>query len=289
MSKPKEKPPAATEGSNNNITCPQGSDAAAASQPRNMSIEQQAESPLSSVHVWPAHLAPPEGLVGDLVEYFLDSARYPMEEGAVMAALALMAGIAGRCFNFDGTGLNLYLLVLAESGRGKEDMRGSIDRMLSSVRQQVPMVDDCIGPDTFASGQGLIRTLGRQPCFVSVQSEFGLRLKELTDQRAPSSTVILRRLLLELYGKGAGTVCSAAPRIATPKRTPLLWSRLHSPSSANQRLATYIATCHSATLRMACCLGVWCLSALVIGRAPIQMLQPCRQNNSRRSSPLSWP
>lgn len=202
MSEPNEKPPVAAEGKVDANTCSQVSDACAGSQPQQVSIEPRTESALS-YSVWPQHLVPPAGLVGDLMEYFLSSARYPMEEGAAMGALALVAGIAGRSFNFDGTGLNLYLVVLAESGRGKEDMRAGIDRMLSAVRMQIPNVDDHIGPDTFASGQALIRALDGQPCFLSIQGEFGLRLKELSDPRAPGAVVVLRRALLDLYGKSS--------------------------------------------------------------------------------------
>lgn len=141
------------------------------------------------------------GLVGDLQEYFCNSARYLLEEGAILAALALVAGVAGRCFNIDGTGLNLYLLLLAESGRGKEEMDSGIERILASVRPNVPLVDEFIGPGTFASGQAVGRALEKSPSILSVQGEFGIRLKELNDPKAPMSTVVLRRVLLDLYAK----------------------------------------------------------------------------------------
>lgn len=160
-----------------------------------------AEESASGVAQHSSALVPPPGMVGQLAEYFYSSSRYPMKEGAILAALGLMAGVVGRSFNYDGAGLNLYLLLLAESGRGKEDMRAGIDRMLSAIRMNVPMVDEFIGPDTFASGQALIRVLENTPSFVSIQGEFGLRLKELNDPRAPSSVIVLRRVLLDLYAK----------------------------------------------------------------------------------------
>ena len=185
MSPPEnETPPAATEGVDYNC---------AGEQP-----QATAETHIAQ-HSYA--LMPPPGLVGELAAYFYSSARYPMKEAAILAALGLVAGVAGRSFNYEGTGLNLYLLLLAESGRGKEDMRGGIDRLLSAVRMNVPMVDEYMGPDTFASGQALIRVLENTPCFVSIQGEFGLRLKELNDPRAPSSVIVLRRVLLDLYGK----------------------------------------------------------------------------------------
>jgi hypothetical protein len=73
--------------------------------------------------------------------------------------------------------------------------------MMATVRMSVPMVDDFMGPSAFASGQGLIRTLDQHPCFVSILGEFGLTLQALSDPRAPAAMTILRKVLLDLYGK----------------------------------------------------------------------------------------
>lgn len=180
-----ETPPAATEGVDNDSAGEQ---------------EQATVVPLDVQHL-AEPLNPPPGLMGELANYFYGSARYPMKEGALLAALGLMAGVAGRSFNFDGTGLNLYLLLLAESGRGKEDMRGGIDRLLSAVRPNVALVDEFIGPDTFASGQGLVRALDRTKVFLSIQSEFGLRVKQFNNPHASEAMVMLKRVLLDLYAK----------------------------------------------------------------------------------------
>lgn len=187
MKKPKETPPAGTEGAEND---------AAGSNEHSVSV-REAHEPLRST----LSVTQPQGLLGELASYFYASARYPMLEGATLGALGLMAGVAGRAFNFEGTGLNLYLLLLAESGRGKEDMARGIERILGSVRERSAFVEDFIGPRKFASGQALNRALATNPCFLSIQSEFGLRLKELNDPRAPASTSELRLSLLDLYAK----------------------------------------------------------------------------------------
>lgn len=148
-----------------------------------------------------AVLTLPPGLTGELAEYIHGSALYPMREGALLAALGLMAGLAGRAFNYRNTGLNLYLLLLAPSGRGKEAMAQGIGRLVNAVRTQVPMIDDFIGPSAFASGQALGRTIGKTPCFLSIQGEFGLRLQALNDPRANAATTELRQVLLDVFGK----------------------------------------------------------------------------------------
>lgn len=143
----------------------------------------------------------PPGLIGEMAQYFYHSAIRPVPEIALAAALALTAGVAGRSYNISGTGLNQYLILLAQTGRGKEGAVMGIDNLIAAVRPQVPMADQYIGPAAFASGQALIRTLTKSPCFVSVLGEFGLTLQQLSDARANSAQIMLRKVLLDLYAK----------------------------------------------------------------------------------------
>jgi hypothetical protein len=143
----------------------------------------------------------PPGFVGELAQYIYSSSVRPVQEVALLAAIGLMAGIVGRTYNVSGTGLNQYLLLVAETGTGKEDGQKGIERLMAAVRPSVPMVDDYIGPGAFASGQALIRVLDQRPCFVSLLGEFGLTLQQLNDPRAPAAVVMLKRVLLDLYAK----------------------------------------------------------------------------------------
>jgi len=63
------------------------------------------------------------------------------------------------------------------------------------------MVEQFIGPAHFASGQALTKVLGDRPCFVSVLGEFGLTLQQISDQRASAPDKMLKKVLLDLYGK----------------------------------------------------------------------------------------
>lgn len=205
MSEPKEKPPATTEGSNNTSICPQGSDAIVASQPPPVKFwpeDEASDLPVSEPSsIREFDLPRPPGLLGDIAQYIYSSANYPMKEGAIVAALGLIAGSAGRHFNFNGSGLNLYLLLLAESGRGKESMAKGVDRMVAAVLQNMPGIMDFIGPSAFASGQGLIRLLTKQPSFVSILGEFGMTLQRMNHPRAPEATIRLKQAMLDLYSK----------------------------------------------------------------------------------------
>lgn len=149
----------------------------------------------------PSDLTFPPGFVGEAAEYFFRSAIRPVPETALATAIALMAGIIGRSFNFSGTGLNLYIILLARTGTGKEETAKAIERMATLVRPEIPTVDIFIGPSSFASGQAMIRVLDERPCFVSVLGEFGLTLQNLCSPRADNVQHTMKKVLLDLYSK----------------------------------------------------------------------------------------
>lgn len=143
----------------------------------------------------------PPGFIGELAQYFFDSAVKPVREIAMTGALGLMSGILGRSFNISNTGVNQYLVLVAKTGVGKEGLNSAIESMISQARMTVPGADTFIGPANFASGQAVLKVLQKQPSFVSVLGEFGLRLKEMCDPKANVSTQMVHRVILDLYNK----------------------------------------------------------------------------------------
>lgn len=213
MTSEKQTPPAATEGVSSSGVAgkqPNASSEHGLAQGPQFFATQGSIAPLAvfedfactdSVESDAGDLTIPPGLVGDIAAYVYNSARYPMKEAALLAALATMAGVVGRPYNFNGSGLNLYLLLLAPTGRGKEGMAQGISRLMSAVRPRVPLIDEFLGPAMFASGQALLRTVAKQPSFVTIQGEFGITLKNLNDPRATGAERMLRQVLLDAYGK----------------------------------------------------------------------------------------
>lgn len=143
----------------------------------------------------------PPGLIGEIASYIYQTAVRPVPEVAVAAAIAFTAGVSGRSYNVSGTGLNQYIILLAKTGVGKEGAQSGIDRLITEVRRQVPMIDQFSGPGAFASGQALVKFLAEKPVFLSILGEFGLTLQQLSDYRANSAQVMLKKVLLDLYGK----------------------------------------------------------------------------------------
>jgi len=156
--------------------------------------------------MWKTMRAP--GIIGEVVDFILAQAPYPVYEIALSGALGLMAGLSGRAYNVGGSGLNQYIMTLAATGSGKEAMSAGVNKIVTAVANtEYPAIRDFMGPSDMASGTGLIRHLSERPmpCFVSITGEIGLRLQQMSNTNANAGDITLRRTLLQLYQEsGAG-------------------------------------------------------------------------------------
>lgn len=158
----------------------------------------------------------PPGLVGEVASFIYHSSPRPVAEIALAGALGLMAGVCGRGYNVSSTGLNIYLLMLAATGTGKEAMQSGISRFMYAIEKgltpdsalkAMPAVANFTGPAEISSGQALIKYLQDSNSFVSVVGEFGLTMQRLAHPRATSADIMLKKVLLDLFNKsGVGSV-----------------------------------------------------------------------------------
>lgn len=148
----------------------------------------------------------PPGLLGQIAQFIYAASPRPVKEVALATAIGLMAGICGRSYNVSATGLNLYTLLLAETGRGKEAMAGGIDRLMQAViASGIPAATTFRGPADIMSGQALLKYLAENPCCLSLIGEFGYRLQAMAVAGASSADISLKRVLLDLYNKSGAT------------------------------------------------------------------------------------
>jgi hypothetical protein len=141
-------------------------------------------------------------LLGELTSFIYGAAPRPVPEVALAAAIGLMAGITGRAYNISGTGLNQYVLLLAMTGAGKEAAASGINKLMNTIKMQVPTSTGFIGPSEISSGSALFKYLGNtSQSFISLLGEFGLRLQQMSSPNANGSEVSLRRMFLDLYNK----------------------------------------------------------------------------------------
>jgi len=153
----------------------------------------------------------PPGLLRDIADFVFQAAPRPIKEIALATALGIMAGVCGRAFNYSGTGLNLYIMMLAETGRGKEAMSSGATKLFTAVvgNNEYPSLWHFLGPSNMASGSGLLKDLvnSPQPSMISITGEVGKRMQQMSAQGANIAEKQLERVLLDLYGKsGAGQV-----------------------------------------------------------------------------------
>lgn len=153
----------------------------------------------------------PPGLLGLIADYIYRSAPRPVPEIALAGAIGLMSGIAGRTYQTPtGVALNLYTLLIAKSGRGKEAMAQGIWRIMHSAARMVPTgpgvatvpaITQFIGPTDFRSDAALTKELSTRPCFVSIMGEFGLRMQAMVAPNVSSHLLGLKSVMLDLYHK----------------------------------------------------------------------------------------
>ncbi len=155
----------------------------------------------------PSAIGIPPGFLGEIADFLYKAAPLPVPEIAIAGAIGLMAGICGRSYNVNEEGLNQYILLVAQSGTGKESMASGIDKIVNAVGGfRNPTIGRLIGPGEITSGEALIRYINKpnNQCFLTILSEFGHRLQLLSDKKNFAQST-LKRMLLQLYhssGKG---------------------------------------------------------------------------------------
>lgn len=147
----------------------------------------------------------PPGKAGEACWYYFMSSIRPIPEVSLCGFLIMLVGIVARAWNIPSSGLNMYIVLLALTGMGKEDAVKATDRIFSEVQKKVPGVINFRGPARFASGPGLRRSLEQHPCFGSVLGEFTETFQALVAKNRNTADAMLHQLLLALYSKSAHT------------------------------------------------------------------------------------
>jgi hypothetical protein len=173
----------------------------------------------------------PPGLVGEVAKFIFAAAPRPVPEIALVGAIGLIAGIVGRAYNVSGTGLNLYVLALAPTGTGKEAINQGVMKLVTKVRGDgvagAPSIMEFIGPGDTRSDAALVKWLAKHPCMVSIQGEWGMRLKKMAAPNANANELGVRLTLMDLYGKsGHGNVLNPMAYSDKDKNT----ASINSPS-----------------------------------------------------------
>jgi hypothetical protein len=151
-------------------------------------------------------IAWPPGFAGALARFIYRRAHRPVPEVAIVGALGLLAGVCGREWCIPGSGLNIYVVLVARSGIGKEAMHSGISNLVSTARQKYDRADGFVTFDDFASGPALVKHVLGYPRSVNVAGELGHKFAAMA-KGTESAMTTLRRQLTNLYSKsGRGNV-----------------------------------------------------------------------------------
>ena len=153
----------------------------------------------------------PPGLLGEVATWVMASSAYPNEDIALVTAIALLSTLTGRAYcTPTGAGLNQYILLLAQTGMGKEAIASAIGKLFAAViADGIEIAGTFKGPSHIASVQALIKWLAKAPAIICILGEFGQKLKAMAKNPSPNDTALLAGYL-EIYSKsGAGAVVDA--------------------------------------------------------------------------------
>lgn len=151
----------------------------------------------------------PPGFVGALAQFIFQQAPLPVREVAIVGALGLMAGLCGKAWHTPApaSGLNLYIVLVARSGIGKEAMHSGISKIVSAAIHTFPQFGNFVDFSDYASGPALIKACAQNSCFVNVAGEIGHKFLEMADAKSGSPMRNYRKVLTTLYSKsGPGSI-----------------------------------------------------------------------------------
>jgi hypothetical protein len=157
---------------------------------------------------WVGIIAEAGGILGELVTWMTETARYPQPLLALGAAIATVGALAGHRYHLlDGpdTRTNTMILGLAGSGSGKEHPR----KAMAAALREAGLEAYFLGRD-MASAQGIHGALANQFCGVMMVDEVGLVLSNAMHDRAPSHLRAIAKLLMELATSATGVFLDEA-------------------------------------------------------------------------------
>jgi hypothetical protein len=144
----------------------------------------------------------PPGLTGHIAKFVYQSAPRPVKEVAIVSALGLLAGICGKAWHIPGSGLNLYIILVARSAIGKEAMHSGISSIIKACGRENPLFHKFVDFTEYASGPALIKACVVNQCFVNVSGEWGRKLKRIAMEDGRDGALqTLRTQMTNLYQK----------------------------------------------------------------------------------------
>ncbi|SDW99533.1 hypothetical protein [Nitrosomonas communis] len=140
----------------------------------------------------------PPGLVGEIAEYIFTSSRMQINSFAIAGALTAMSHLNKNhaYVRKSMTALNLYQCITGDTGKGKEEPRKAIKRLLDAANYTQSIHEG------IASGAAFLRSLEKNPNSLLLSDEFGIYLQSaLSDRGSIHDKAFIKELMI-FYGLG---------------------------------------------------------------------------------------
>lgn len=208
---------------------------------------QQAEVPADGTI--PDDMCAPPGLLGDVVNYIIDTASMPIPQHALASALVFVGTIMGRRWESPTRArTNFYAMALAGSGSGKDHPMKAARALTFALG-----LEKFMGAEDAKSDSAIRKLLERFPVAGLYMDEFGGYFKKILDRRAAAHDKRQRDMILTLFSRAndyylgsEGATEKAVPIInphlcmfgaSTPED---LWAAFSSASTSDGLLARFL-------------------------------------------------
>ena len=170
------------------------------------------------------------GLLGEIVEFIVASARYPNRRLALGAALPLLGTLIGRRMaSPTGAATHLYVITTAPTATGKQHQLDAIDRMMRAAG-----LARHIGPSEFMSMSALVKHVQNSPLSISAQDEFGAVLAKLAHPRASAHEQGISKVMRSAWGASFSTIQTPAYATASSQEIHCPSLSIYGPTTAQE-------------------------------------------------------
>jgi Bifunctional DNA primase/polymerase, N-terminal/Protein of unknown function (DUF3987) len=146
------------------------------------------------------------GVVGDVIEYMIATARRPNRVLALATAVTVVGTLIGRrVAGPTRSATHLYVVSIAPTGNGKQHVLDSAVRLMKAAG-----AGGHIGPSKFFSQSAMVDMLEHKPLALCPQDEIGVFLKAITSRRATSHEAAVSQILRSLWGVSFATLPAPA-------------------------------------------------------------------------------
>ncbi len=144
---------------------------------------------------FPQELLYPPGFLSEVMDYNLDGAFREQPILALAGAISLLSVLTGRKVrDASGTRSNLMILGVAASGSGKERARQVNKEILFRAGGT-----KLIGPESPASGTGIVSAINVQPALLFQWDEMGRLLKSISGSKASPHLAAISTVMMKLF------------------------------------------------------------------------------------------